>query len=155
MKYRNSTFSLTIVIVIMAVLAVFVGYLLGNWLIQMVTGDTDTHQVMENRIIEEEIVEDENSENESSVKIKDEEIIEKEIMKEQIRGEVFVVQVGAFKSYENALDLKNELESKGFQVVITDESPYKVQLGATTDREEAEETEDKVETLGYNAFITH
>ncbi len=153
MKNRNSTFSLTIMIVIMAVLAVFVGYLLGNWLIQMVTGDTATHQVMENKIIEEETIEDDDNskdENESSITIND-----KQSEIEQIQGEVFVVQVGAFKNYENALDLKGELESKGFQVIVTEVSPYKVQLGATTDREDAERTEDKVESLGYNAFITH
>ena len=153
MKNRNSTFSLTIMVITMAVLAVFVGYLLGNWLIQMVTGDTATHQVMENKIIEEETIEDDNhsrDENESSITIND-----KQNEVEQIKGEVFVVQVGAFKNYENAIDLKGELESEGFQVIVTEVSPYKVQLGATTNREEAERTEDKVESLGYNAFITH
>ena len=147
----------------MAVLAVFVGYLLGNWLIQMVTGDTDTHQVMEDKIIEEEIVEDSKdgedikdsrdksqNEDESSIMIKDEQNVG-----EQIKGDVFVIQVGAFQNYNNAADLKSELENKGFQVIVTDTSPYKVQLGATTEREEAEATEDKVESIGYNAFITH
>jgi radical SAM protein with 4Fe4S-binding SPASM domain len=79
---RGNSFSLTIMVIIMALLAIFVGYLLGNWLIQMVTGNTsETNQVVQKRITEEEIVEDndknDNIENNQVKKQDSQNIIEK------------------------------------------------------------------------------
>ncbi|ACL70185.1 SPOR domain-containing protein [Halothermothrix orenii] len=172
---RQNTFSLTIMVIVMALLAIFVGYLLGNWLIQMVTGDPgqNTQQVVEDKIIEEEIVDDQGNtqktpspetsgdmtgeENLNGKSVDpDQDVIEYKYIKQQLQGEeVYAVQVGAFNNYNNALRLKQELEEKGLQAVITEGVPYKVQLGATTDRQEAEQTEKVVESLGYDAFITH
>lgn len=158
---RDSTFSLTIMVIIMAILAIFVGYLLGNWLIQMVTGDNpDIQQAGEEEIIENEIIRDEGEdteaveggEQETTAKTSEE---DREYLNDQLEGEVYVIQAGAFSQYENAVSLKQELEESGFDVIITDDPPYKVQVGATTDRNEAEETEKKVEEMGYEAFITH
>lgn len=159
---RENSFSLTIMVIIMALLAIFVGYLLGNWLIQMVTGDTsDSHQVVQKKIVEEETVKDTNKSEfktnqstESSTVNKDNKTEDEDYVKQQLKGDVYVVQVGAFKNYENALSLKNQLSRDGFQVIITEGIPYKVQLGATNSRTEAEETEEKVESMGYQAFIT-
>ncbi len=169
---RDSTFSLTIMVIIMALLAVFIGYLLGNWLIQMVTGDVDnSQQVSQDKIVQEETIKDssqnidnqnismgnrssENNNDDSNNNNNDSNNTE-DIVTNQIKGTVYTVQVGAFNNYNNAASLKEELEARGFNVIISDESPYKVQLGATTDRGEAEKTEKEVETMGYNAFITH
>lgn len=162
---RGNSFSLTIMVIIMALLAIFVGYLLGNWLIQMVTGDTtESQQVARKRITEEETVED----NDKNEQIKNKQIKSEQseseqnfidnnkntAESEQLKGDVYVVQVGAFENQKNAMQLKEELGNEGFQVVVTDTVPYKVQLGATNDREEAEETEKVVENLGFDAFIT-
>ncbi len=150
---RESTLSLTIMVIVMAILALFAGYLLGNWIIQMVTGSPDnTEQVVQKEIIEEEIIED--NENNTDISNKDLSISE-DYSNNQLQGDVYVVQVGAFQKYENALSLKEKLTSKGFQVIVTDTIPYKVQLGASNSRNKAEEVEDRVEALGYEAFITH
>ncbi len=163
---RESNFSLTMMIIIMALLAVFIGYLLGNWLIQVVTGDTGTQQVVQQEIIEEEIITDNPATDESN-QVQESSSIKRdnqptplpeedtEDVQEQISGQVFAVQVGAFANYNNAVALKNELEAKGFQVVVTNNSPHKVQIEATTNRDTAEEIEKDVEALGYNAFIAH
>jgi hypothetical protein len=153
---RESTLSLTIMVIIMALLAIFVGYLLGNWIIQMLTGDNpDVHQVVQEKIIQEEIIG------------KNEDIPDKDFSSEslnydltenfesQLSGDVFVVQVGAFNEYSNALSLKEELISKGFHPQVTEGIPYKVQLGASTERQEVELVKKKLESFGYEAFITH
>jgi len=162
---RGNGLSLTVTVIILAIFGLFVGYILGNWFIQLVTGgSSEPSQLTSNeKIIEEEIIlEDEETEESysSEFNLQDETSSAKvnqgnELTQEQLRGEVYAVQVGAFNSYNNALSLKEELASKGFQAVITEGIPYKVQLGATTDRQEAEETEKKIEELGYEAFITH
>lgn len=165
---RGNTFSLTVMVIILAMLGLFVGYLLGNWFIQLVTGESPgTRQVVENKVVEEEIiVEDDKAESSTNdlESVQDEFILEQgefiledeqKPVREQIKGDVYVVQVGAFQSYENALTLKEQLAKDGFQAVITEGVPYKVQLGATIDRKVAEETEKKLEALGYDAFITH
>ncbi len=158
---RENTFSVTVMVIVMALLAVFVGYLLGNWLIQLVTGNSpDTQQVVEREIVKEEIIEDSDDSTGTSSLIpapseKEEDTVENYAPQEQLMGEVFVVQVGAFNSYNNAVKLKDELATKGFQAVITEGVPYKVQLGATNKREDAEKKEEELEALGFNAFITH
>ena len=56
---RRNSFTLTVMVIIMALLAIFVGYLIGNWLIQVVTGNPEPNQqVAKEKIIEEEIIED-------------------------------------------------------------------------------------------------
>lgn len=167
---RENTFSLTVMVIVMALLAIFVGYLLGNWLIQLVTGSSpETRQVVDKKIVEEEIIEDEETgeyiyeENDDNNSVNDsvsiipsqEEESDEEFIKEQLKGEVYVVQVGAFNNRNNAEKLQQELANKGYQAIITEGVPYKVQLGATNDREMAEKTEKEVEALGYDAFITH
>ncbi|MFW5999060.1 MAG: SPOR domain-containing protein [Halanaerobiaceae bacterium] len=169
---RQNTFSLTLIIIIVALLAVFVGYLLGNWILQMVTGDpVGPEQASEDEIVEEEIVEeseetqgeadleegeaegetDTEGENTSTENIINE---AEDVAEQELGGGVHVVQVGAFESYNNAVKLQEELESEGFDVMVTEDSPHRVQLGATDSREEAEDIKEELETQGYDAFIT-
>lgn len=168
---RKNGLSLTVTVIVVALLAIFVGYLIGNWLIQIVIGNPDDGtELAGKKIIKEEIIRDEPDENKNNIdfnnrdqnindiiKNKEGDTIKKNdfIVNDNNSKDVFVVQVGAFNDYGNALALKKELESNGFQVIITEGIPYKVQLGASTERDEAEKIEDEIETLGYNAFITH
>lgn len=170
---RSNSMSLTVLVIVLAMLGLLVGYLLGNWFIQLVTGEnTDISQLADsgNKVVEEEIILDENEAEESTSEnyILDPapEIEENSnsnasnkayTQSEQIKSEeVFVIQVGAFNSLQNARQLSDNLTDKGFQVVIADESvPYKVQIGAFPNRDKAEEMEKKVKALGYDAFITH
>ncbi len=164
---RSNTFSLTIMVIIMALLAIFIGYLLGNWLIQFVTGDIppheQVHQEQESGIEgdAEEITTEEDLDLDDF--IEDEEIpgddIEEdreETPSEDIHDSVFIVQVGAFSEQENAQRLKNELEEKNFHAVINDDDPdlYKIQMAADSENE-AEKIRDELIELGYSeAFIT-
>lgn len=171
---RSNSMSLTVLVIILAMLGLLVGYLLGNWFIQLVTGESpDISRLADsgNKVVEEEIVLDDNEAEESASENyildpspqKKEENNTNNLMSSNIRTEdqirseeVFVIQVGAFNSLQNAKQLSDNLKDKGFQVVIADESlPYKVQIGAFPNRDKAEEMEEKVKDLGYDAFITH
>lgn len=163
---RESTFSLTVMVIIMAILAIFIGYLLGNWLIQLVTEDTSKPgQVVHKEIEDEEVSQDEGNEQIITGSGSQPGVEEngdnrgltssEENIKDQLEGDVFFVQVGAFKNYNNARSLKEKLEAEGFQVFITENEPHKVRVGATTARDEIEKTEEKLKELGYDTFITH
>lgn len=166
---QSNGMSLKVLAIVLALFALLVGYLLGNWIIQLVTGGgSNTSQLLDpdNKVVEQEIIlEDEDTEESISgnyfMSISEEQgnidTYTPYSQDSQIRSnEVYVIQVGAFNSRINAEVLSQELSSKGFQTFIADESiPYKVQIGAFTDRDQAEEIEQEVEALGYDAFITH
>ena len=163
---RQNAFSLTAMVIIMALMAIFVGYLLGNWIIQLVTGEIPQEQVFqENEIIEEDTLEDEKDSEASSGQSdnvinstkNDSGSSEENNTDKQIAAEnVYAVQVGAFNSQANAEKLKQKLTAEGFQVTVTDNRPYKVLIGATDSRSEAKNTEKELEKLGYkDSFITH
>ena len=168
---RGNTFSLTIMVIVMALLAVFVGYLLGNWLIQLVTGDVSYQQAYDKQIEKEETVEDESSstlpstsENLDNQSRNQNSNIQKDKNKtnnnstnsqRQFSGDVYVIQIGAFSKINNARELKQKLADKGFQVVINSEgSLHKVQM-AVNGEEEAEQKKTTLNNLGYNVFVTH
>ncbi|NLM97973.1 MAG: SPOR domain-containing protein [Halanaerobiaceae bacterium] len=153
----TNSMSLKVLVIILMMLGLLVGYLLGNWFIQLVTGERpgNLHFLDEgSRVVEEEIILEDEEEESASYNYFTGSFTAQE---SQIQSkEVFVIQVGAFNSRRNAEELSNELSQKGFPAVIADEKiPYKVQIGAFTDRSKAEEIEKEIEALGYDAFITH
>ena len=176
MNNRGNTFSLTIMVIIMALLAVFIGYLLGSWLIQLVTGDVRTQQAAQKQEInQEEIIEDNKDTETSSIpdstvnqttiptgknqtnnQLKNQQNQQNQnYSQKQLAGSVYVVQVGAFSNLANAESLKQKLVNKGFQAeVVDDGSLHKVQL-ATTSESEAKSKENELEKHGFKAFITH
>jgi hypothetical protein len=68
---------------------------------------------------------------------------------------LYRVQVGAFKSKNNANKLLKELKSKGIDCFIKESSGlYKVQVGAYSVYANAEKMKKKLENMGYKAFIS-
>ncbi|MEJ6950429.1 SPOR domain-containing protein [Natronospora cellulosivora (SeqCode)] len=170
---RSNNMSLTVLVIVLAMLGLLVGYLLGNWFIQLVTGGTETQHLADsgNRVVEEEIIlEDDSSDSEESISnyfslddsqgnsSNNQNLNNNSISQSQqfsTQG-LYVLQVGAFNSRQNALSLTSELQDKGFQAVIAEGGvPYKVQIKAFNNREEAEDMQKEVEALGYDSFITH
>ena len=168
---RSNTFSLTIMVIIMALLAIFIGYLLGNWLIQFVTGDVPPHQQVQEESGD--IEEEEDFEGVVTEEVDLDELIEEEDLGDEFTPEdtedteeqdpspeerpldsVFVVQVGAFSDFENAQKLKQELEQHNYHVVVNDDRDfYRVQL-AVDNESEAEATKEELEELGYEAIVS-
>ena len=67
---------------------------------------------------------------------------------------LYRVQVGAFKSKNNADKLLKEIKGKGIDCFIKEESGlYKVQVGAYSVYANAEKMKKRLENMGYKAFI--
>lgn len=65
------------------------------------------------------------------------------------------VQIGAFANYNNAISLKKEAESKGFNTYLVKVGNlYKVQLGAFEVESNASALMKEVESKGFKCFIT-
>lgn len=70
------------------------------------------------------------------------------------KNKLYKVQVGAFKSKENADNYAKELEKDGFSTyVVKSGSLYKVQVGAFASRENAENYAKKLEAKDYPTYI--
>lgn len=67
--------------------------------------------------------------------------------------QLYRVQVGAFSSEANARGLADELISKGYQALVIPGSLHRVQVGAFSQRENAETLKRELEGKGYPAVI--
>jgi N-acetylmuramoyl-L-alanine amidase len=67
---------------------------------------------------------------------------------------VYRVQIGAFRTKENADDLAERAITRGFQTYVYQENGlFKVQIGAYADRSRAEELSYRAHREGFDAFI--
>lgn len=56
---QSNSMSLKVLVIVLALFALLVGYLMGNWVIQLVTGDSPNKNHIaktDNKVIEEEII---------------------------------------------------------------------------------------------------
>ncbi|ADQ14546.1 SPOR domain-containing protein [Halanaerobium hydrogeniformans] len=165
MKKNEKGFSLVVVVIFMSIAALFVGYLLGSWLITFLVDDTEdeiaqneVEEVQEGTLngISDDLLEDEFVDEQpvDDPQAEPGETIEETPTTEEFSGQ-YGVQVGAFANYTSALALKNELEELGYEVFITDTSPHQIQVHGYESREDAEEAQSELETEGYEGFIIH
>lgn len=76
---------------------------------------------------------------------------------EQVQSDqMYCVQVGAFSKEQNAKNLANELEGKGFSTYITNQDGYyKVQVGAYSLKMNATNMQTKLKAAGYSSIIAY
>jgi len=191
MNKNENGFSLIIVVIFMSIAALFVGYLMGSWLIsflveddteiaeeQMNTSNVNQQLASENKSQPEEVNNQKNNltapdsgdENDvSSTETTDNSTISgnqnNQAQNDQVdtetnnsseRGESqagFAVQIGAFSNYNNALTVKNEVETLGYDLFITDTTPHQVQVIGYSTRNQAETVLEELKSKGYNGFI--
>lgn len=160
-KKKNK--SLTIVVIVMAVICLFVGYLVGVNLLQWMKGGNDQVAQTENQEVEEEQLSNEDQEITSEETQEDETSQTEETETQQQNNTTpqssdkyenqFKIQVGAFSNKSNAENFRNELEDKGYNVIIKEAANYKVRVIGKETREETEEIEEELANLGYDTFI--
>ncbi|MFW6001090.1 MAG: SPOR domain-containing protein [Halanaerobium sp.] len=180
MKKNESGFSLVIVVIFMSIAALFVGYIMGSWLISLMTEETEqeiandnAEQVEEfqdisnnstdedNQSLESEESSQENVSSEEEVETtgeEDTETADEETTDEsQFEGEdlsgTFAVQIGAFNNIDSANSLKEEFEDLGYDAFVTESQPHKIRVGAFETREEAEEAEAELDSRDIEGFI--
>ncbi|MGM0437182.1 MAG: SPOR domain-containing protein [Bacillota bacterium] len=150
---KKSNFSLTVIVMVFAIITIFVGYFIGNWMIRMAVGSPE----QETKLAKQEENEEENTET-VEIDKKEENIANSNDQNNEINTGSFssggyAVQIGAFNNYDNALSLKKDLENEGYEVVITEGKPHKVRLGPSQEKEEAEKIKEEIESLGYSGFV--
>ncbi|MDD5438754.1 MAG: SPOR domain-containing protein [Candidatus Omnitrophica bacterium] len=66
----------------------------------------------------------------------------------------YIVQTGAFKTRDNAVQLCNELKRKGFDTIIVSSGTlYKVQLGRFNSRQNAQKLMQDLSRKGYESHL--
>ncbi len=183
MNKKENGFSLIIVVIFMSIAALFVGYLMGSWLIsflvedesaeiaeeQISTTNVNQESAQGNEIQPEEI---NNQKNNLTAPENGDETTDNSITSnknqqqnktEQIETETnnsskkdiagFAVQIGAFSNYNNALTVKNTVEELGYEIFITETTPHQVQVVGYSTRNQAESVLEELESKGYNGFI--
>lgn len=170
MNKDKNGFSLVIVVVFMSIAALFIGYLVGSWLISFLVAD-DQNSDLANKTSQIEKVEKKSTEeinnSKNNLTAPD---IEKQVTKQtqstaenqssnsdsnQNSETKFAVQIGAFTDYNNAVLLKKEIDKLGYKVKITDSSPHQVQVINYDSRKKAESVKKELKEEGYNGFIVH
>lgn len=154
-QQTNKNVSMLAGIIVMAVIAVGVGYLLGSWMINLFSGGGDLNQAAgTNSGPEISVIDPGTQVNATSPTLPDASFTPNA----ELEGQgLYVVQLGAFNSLANAERLKAELEAKGYPgVVVTEGPPYKVQLKASQSVEEAQNLKEQVKNDGYvDVFVVH
>ena len=162
-KKNSSNRSLTLVIIVMAIICVFVGYLVGLNLLKWMRGGTDQVAQTENSAQTEQSTQQESTsqvpEEEETAETKQ---VEEDTSSKSSREpetattnneDVFKIQVGAFSNKANAVSFKNELEEQGYNVIIKEAATFKVRVIGRQSREETEKIEEELIDLGYDTFI--
>lgn len=72
---------------------------------------------------------------------------------EEKRGSLYLVRVGSFSSLSEALPLRDELLSLGFQSFIAQGETYSIQVGAFSLKENANNLLSQLEAKGYTPVI--
>ncbi len=180
-RENKSRFRFIIFLIVASMLAVFIGFQLGNVFFARQMGrNSDSEEIYEavpEEIEEEVSVSEEDGVPEETVPEADEitpDPIEEapepeeevplddaapeeelEEIEEQEEPETFTyyVQVGSFSDRNNALNYAETIEADGFEVEVAETEPYRVLVLGGNSREEAEEVEDELRDLGYETFI--
>ncbi len=159
-KKKNK--SLTLVVIVMAVICLFVGYLVGVNLLQWMKGGSDQIAQTENQSVEQNQVSNENQEitsdkkQENSTSQVEKSNTQKQTPTSSQNGDyknLFKIQVGAFSNKSNAEGFQKEVEDKGYNVIIKEAANYKVRVIGKETREETETIEKELSNLGYDTFI--
>lgn len=166
MTNKDDGFSLIIVVIFMSIAALFIGYLMGSWLISFLVDDEQA-EMAENK---QKISQRQNPVPEVQKKTADKKVnnssnnltapkennqaagSNKKEQKNQKKVN-YGVQIGAFSNYSNALTVKEKIEKMGYQVIVTDSSPHQVQVTGYPSRSQAETAAEELEKEGYPGFI--
>lgn len=150
---NKNNFSLTVIVIVFAIITIFVGYFLGNWMIRTAFENPEQAKEISKQ---EENQEDDNQE--INIDEKNDSVTSLDSQNENIKTDKFskasyAVQVGAFNNYNNAQKLKRELENQGYEVLITESKPHKVRVGPSSEKKGAETIKKEIEKMGYNGFV--
>ncbi|MGM0603497.1 MAG: SPOR domain-containing protein [Bacillota bacterium] len=150
---KKSGFSLTVIVIFMAVAAIFVGYLLGSWLIQFLNEDNTPQLAQEQS--------EEITSTESSIPLTNEK--ETETVSDELKTDSQTESVKEKTPVEDTSNSQNDIEpaaelSEEQNTVESelsdDRGDFGIQVGAFANYENAQQFKREIEEKGYNAIIT-
>ena len=150
---NKNNFSLTVIVIVFAIITIFVGYFLGNWMIRMAFENPEqSNEISKQEVNQEEEKKEVNIDEKTDTvtTIKDQ---NGKVTTDTFSKASYAVQVGAFNNYNNAQKLKKELENQGYEVLITEGKPHKVRVGPSSEKKGAETIKKEIEKIGYNGFV--
>ena len=165
MDKKENGFSLIIVVIFMSIAAVFVGYLMGSWLIEFMM-EEPAQQSAQNNV--EEVERDSNSSPLTNSSAEDEDTAESieqgEISVEEENNEQTAVQEGSSENQENdsekqssqtvQTEEKDQTQPESSDYVEEIQGSYGVQVGAFNNYDSALSIKNEIEELGFNVYIT-
>jgi len=150
---NKNNFSLTVIVIVFAIITIFVGYFLGNWMIRMAFENPEqSNEISKQEVNQEEEKKEVNIDEKTDTvtTIKDQ---NGKVTTDTLSKASYEVQVVAFNNYNNAQKVKKELENHGYEVLITEGKPHKVRVGPSSEKKGAETIKKEIEKLGYNGFV--
>ena len=171
-KNKQSNLRFIVLLVLLSMIAVFLGFQIGNsFFASQVATDEEEMEIyeavpeaeeIEDTEIEEDITEEEIVSQEEDNDISGEAVLDDEPddqdqpVEDSIEEDAtsdYYIQVGAFGSGENANNLKDDLENRGFQARVEGTEPYRVQVAGGNNRDNAEEIASELQNLGFETLI--
>ncbi len=171
-KSKKSNFRFIVLLILLSMVAVFLGFQIGNsFFASQVATEEEEMEIyeavpegeeiddeVEEEVIDEEIVAPDEDSDISAETVLDEEPVEQDQPTETdidtAEGDSnYYVQVGAFGNEENANNLKDDLENRGFQARVAGTEPYRVQVAGGETRDEAEGVATELQDLGFETLI--
>lgn len=167
MDKKENGFSLIIVVIFMSIAAVFVGYLMGSWLIGFMM-EEPAQQSAQNNVEEvEEVIQDNNSAPLQNSPAEDEDTVEsidqEEISVEE-NNEQTAVQEGSSENQENdsveqstqaaQTEEKDQTQPESSDSAEGIQGSYGVQVGAFNNYDSALSIKNEIEKLGFKVYIT-
>ncbi|MGM0419533.1 MAG: SPOR domain-containing protein [Bacillota bacterium] len=164
-KNSGGNFRFIILLIFFSMLAIFIGFQIGNSFfasrmdteqeeMEIYESASDVEEVPdEEPVVEDELVETDPSEDNSSQDSNQTQDDEVEIEDAESESSKFLIQVGAFGQEANAQQLQNDLESRGYNVIIHGGDPYRVRVEGGNSRDEAEKKASELQGLGLETLI--
>ncbi|MCK9221698.1 MAG: SPOR domain-containing protein [Limnochordia bacterium] len=149
-----SKFGFAMVLVAVGACAIFIGFLIGQWLMDLLSPSTPTIAFDPTEVMNSVDKNNDPSNSLSADTVKSSSSPNTTSPKTEEQNGLYRVQVGSFSIRENAEQLANRLKAAGYEVYITPK-PYRVQVGAFSQRSNAERLLEELKGLGYtDGFIT-
>ncbi|MFW5873423.1 MAG: SPOR domain-containing protein [Bacillota bacterium] len=171
-KNKSNNFRFIILLILLSMIAIFIGFQVGNsFFASQMESDQEEMEIYEAVPESEDIEEDEIEEDVTNEEIvtpgEENEISGEEVLDDSEDNEAmeetnsdttendaeFYIQVGAFGNGENADNLLEDLEGRGFQGRINGSEPYRVQIVGGNTRDDAEEIANELQSLGFETLI--
>lgn len=149
-----------------SVIFIFVGYLLGQYAVQMVSfQNPTTSQVRQSEQVSTAINEGLNQlqantnqplpASSTNPQRATERPTSQVASQPSSSGTLYRVQVGAFSQRPNAENLKTRLAELGYEAVVTSGPPFRVQTGAFSSRDNAQNLSEELRGKGFEVAIVN